>query len=288
MNTLVRYGSEGKFPKDVVEYQDVRHLRGVGHLIHGSLETPDSYREALAHCDAVINLPGLLREFPSRGITFEAVHFLGTKSLVDEAHRAGVKRFLQMSALGVRASAPTKYLATKFRAEEYLKSSGLQWTIFRPSVIFGKEKEGFINFFLVLKDMLTMTPFIVPVIGNGEYQFQPVAVENVAAGFVKALMLPSTIGMTYDVAGAESFSYNGLLDLTANIFGKRKIKFHLPMGLMKTAAALFGNFEFFPVSRDQITMLAEGSVSEHWRIFFDDCGIEPVSVKENLRKGFTA
>jgi uncharacterized protein YbjT (DUF2867 family) len=276
VTALVRHGSEAKLPAEVVDYQDVGHLKGVLHLVRGSLESPGSYRKALAHCDAVINLPGLLREFPSRGITFEAVHFLGTKNLVDEAKHAGVRRFLQMSALGVRAGAKTKYLLTKFRAEEYLKTSGLQWTIFRPSVIFGKEDEGYINFFLVLRNLLTMFPFVVPVAGNGNYKFQPVAVENVAAGCVKVLAIQSSIGKTYDVAGPEQFTYNQLLDLTMSVSEKKKIKFHQPMFLMKFLSTLLGRFSFFPVSRGQLTMLEEGNISDHWQIFFNELNIAPI------------
>ncbi len=276
VSTLIRRGSEEKIPKDI---QDVRHLRGVGHLIHGSLETPDSYRDALSHCDAVINLPGLLREFPSKGITFETVHFLGAKNLIDEARRAGVRRFLQMSALGVRAGAKTKYLSTKFCAEEYLKSSGLQWTIFRPSVIFGKENEGYANFFLVLRELLTKFPFVVPVPGSGNYVFQPVAIENVADGFVKALTVQSSIGKAYDVAGPEQFTFNELLDIVSEKAGKRKIKFHLPIGLMKNIATMFERFSFFPVSRDQITMLEEGNVSDNWQYFFNELSTIPIHLK---------
>lgn len=279
VSALIRSGSEGKIPKDI---HDLQYFQGVGHLIHGSLETPESYRDALSHCDAVINLPGLLREFPAKGITFETVHFLGTKNLVDEARRSSVNRFLQMSALGVHAGAKTKYFSTKFRAEEYLKSSGLQWTIFRPSIIFGKEDEEYENFFLALRDLLTMFPCVVPVLGDGNYKFQPVAVENVAAGFVKSLTVPSSIGKTYDVAGPEQYTYNELLDFTANVIGKKKIKLHVPMLLMKLLSTLLGKFSFFPVTREQITMLEEGSVSDKWQDFFREFNITPKHLSQEL------
>ena len=90
---LVRKGSEPKLPEGIA---------GSITVVHGDVRNPESYRDALQSCNAIINLPGLLREFPKRGITFEGVHFLGTKFLVDEAQKSGITRFIQMSALGVR------------------------------------------------------------------------------------------------------------------------------------------------------------------------------------------
>lgn len=274
---LVRKGSEPKLPEGIA---------GSITVVNGDIQKPESYRDALQSCDAIINLPGLLREFPNKGITFEGVHFLGTKLLVDEAQKIGTPRFIQMSALGVRQGARPKYQETKFRAEEYLKASGLRWTIFRPSLMFGSEKEGFANFMNVLRDLLEMGPFVVPVLGDGKYRFQPVALQNVSEGFVKALTIDGSVGKTYDVAGPDRYTYNELLDMVAYVVGKHKIKIHQPMVLMKMMASMFGGFKFFPVSRDQITMLEEENISDRWKEFFDDFAIAPFRIVENIHKGF--
>ena len=274
---LVRNGSESKLPEGVA---------GNITVVHGDIQKPGTYRDALQSCDAIINLPGLLREFPDKGITFEGVHFLGTKLLVDEAQKMGSKRFIQMSALGVHQGARPKYQETKFRAEEYLKASGLRWTIFRPSLMFGNEREGFVNFISVVRDLLGMAPFVVPVLGNGKYRFQPVALQNVSEGFVKALTSDGSVGKTYDVAGPDRYTYNELLDMVAYVVGKDKIKIHQPMFLMKMMASMFGGFKLFPVSRDQITMLEEENISDRWKEFFDDFAITPLRIVENIHKGF--
>lgn len=277
VSALIRTGSEGKLPEEV---------RGKITIVNGDVQHPDSFHAALQGCEAIINLPGLLREFPSKGITFEGVHFLGTKLLVDEAKKSGVTRFIQMSALGVREGAKPKYQETKFRAEEYLKSSGLRWTIFRPSLMFGNEKEGLANFISVLRDLLDMAPFVVPVLGDGAYRFQPVAVHNVSEGFVKALTTGTSVGKTYDVAGADRYTYNELLDMVAYVVGKHKVKIHQPMFVMKLMASTLDGFKFFPVSRDQITMLQEENISDRWKEFFDDFAITPLRIVENIHKGF--
>ncbi len=274
---LVRKESVAKLPEGIAESVAV---------VNGDLQRPESYRDTLQSCNAIINLPGLLREFPKKGMTFEGVHFLGTKLLVDAAKKIGAARFIQMSALGVRQDAATKYQETKFRAEEYLKASGLRWTIFRPSLMFGNEKEGLTNFISVLQDLLHMVPFVVPVLGDGKYRFQPVALQNVSEGFVQALAHDGSVGKTYDVAGPDRYSYNELLDMVANVAGKHKIKIHQPMVMMKFMASMLGGFKFFPVSRDQITMLEEENISDRWKEFFDDFGIVPLRLVENIHKGF--
>ncbi|MGA7160678.1 MAG: complex I NDUFA9 subunit family protein [Bacteroidota bacterium] len=274
---LVRKESEAKLPEEIA---------GGITIVHGDVLKPESYRDVLQSCNAVINLPGLLREFPKKGITFEGVHFLATKLLIDEAQKRGTPRFIQMSALGVRQGTRAKYQETKFRAEEYLKASGLRWTIFRPSLMFGKEKEGFMNFMGVLQDLLGMMPFVVPVLGDGRYRFQPVAVQNVSEGFVKAMADDGSIGKTYDVAGPDRYTYDELLDMVGYVVGKHKIKIHQPMAVMKLMASALGGFEFFPVSRDQITMLEEGNISDRWKDFFDDFKIAPLRLVENIHKGF--
>jgi uncharacterized protein YbjT (DUF2867 family) len=277
VSVLVRAGSEEKIPREVSETVTI---------ISGDTLDVKSYASALDSSEACINLPGLLREFPKRGISFERVHYLGTKTLVDVAAGNGPKRFIQMSALGVRDGAAAKYQQTKFRAEEYLKSSTLRWTIFRPSLMFGNEKEGFANFFTVLRDLLRMAPFVVPVIGDGKYRFQPVAVQNVSEGFVSSIVLESSSGKIYDIAGPDKYTYDQLLDVVAYLTGKHKVKFHQPMALMKFAASMLGGFAFFPLSRDQITMLEEENLSERWEDFFRDFSIVPLRLMENVHKGF--
>ena len=277
VTVLVRKGSEQKLPESVA---------GKVLVVTGDITDTNSYREQLASCEGIINLPGLLREFPKKGITFEDVHFLGTKSLADESAKVGKLRFLQMSALGVRPGVTTKYQETKFRAEEYLKTTGLRWTIFRPSLMFGNEKEGLANFMSVLRGLLHMTPFVVPVLGDGKYRFQPVAVQNVSEGFVKALTLEAAVGKTYDVAGPDRYTYNELLDAVMYVTRTPRWKFHQPMLLMKLAASLLGNFPFFPVSREQIAMLEEENISGSWESFFAELGISPLRLMDNIHKGF--
>lgn len=95
------------------------------------------------------------------------------------------------------------------------RDSGLDWTIFRPSVIFGAESEFVKTLVAIIKSLP-----VVPVIGSGRYEMQPVAVSQVADSFVRALDLPQTIGRTYHLAGPRPYSYLELLNAVSLALGK--------------------------------------------------------------------
>src|SRR5262245_43578982 len=101
--------------------------------VPGGLFSPAALDEGMRNASAVIHVVGIIMEKPAQGITFERIHFEGTKNVVDAANRAGMKRYVHISALGTRPGAVSEYHLTKYRAEEYVRASGLDWTIFRPS-----------------------------------------------------------------------------------------------------------------------------------------------------------
>ncbi|MDN3514519.1 MAG: complex I NDUFA9 subunit family protein [Candidatus Brocadia sp.] len=267
---LVRQGSEQK----IADYKDVD-------IAHGDITDAGSLDGKLAGCDAVINLVGIIREFPFKGITFEKLHYEGTVNLVRAARAQGVMRFVQMSALGARRDGKTQYQQTKFRAEEFVRNSGLDYTAFRPSIIFGPE-DKFVNQFA---RMLRVQQF-VPVIGNGNYQMQPVAVENVSTGFVKSIEQKDAIGKTFDVGGPEKLDFNQIIDIISEVICVPSHKIHIPAFVMRLMAEMLDWLASFPVTTEQITMLLEGNTCDE-KSFFAHFGIKPVCFKEGISKYLT-
>lgn len=265
----------GHYLKLLVHRRQGMEAEGI-EFVTGDAAQPESYTDAVRGCDAVINLIGIIREFSGRGITFDRLHVETTRSMVEVARRAGVERYLQMSALGTRPDATSRYHQTKFQAEELVRSSGLAFTIFRPSLVFGPE-DAFVN---MLAGYIRSFP-AVPVIGDGEYQLQPISVDDVARCFALALELPQTIGRTFELCGAERFSYNGLLDVIGKVLGKKHVlKVPNPLGLMKLVVPLLQGFSFFPLTMDQLTMLIEGNVCDgEWRKEF---GFEPEGFEQTV------
>jgi uncharacterized protein YbjT (DUF2867 family) len=233
--------------------------------IVGDVTRPESFTEAVTGRDAVINLVGIIREFPSRGITFERLHVQATANMLAAANKAGVRRYLQMSALGTRPEAISRYHATKFRAEELVRSSGLDCTILRPSLIYGP-KDSFIN---MLAGQLRLAP-VMPVIGSGSYRLQPIHAADVAHCFAQALEQNETIGHCYELCGNDRFSYLELLDAVASAMGRSApFKVHVPLGLMKMVIPVLQTVPQFPITMDQLQMLIEENICDgSWKEAF--------------------
>lgn len=244
--------------------------------IEGDVTRLESFEKALEGCDAIINLVGIIREFRSRGVTFEKLHVQATANLLAAARKSGVSRYLQMSALGARADAVSDYHKTKWEAEELVRASGLEWTILRPSLIFGP-RDAFIN---MLADQLRKVP-IMPVIGSGSYRLQPIHADDVARCFSLALEMPKTIRQAYNLCGDDRLSYEALLDSVAGVLGKSPpFKPHIPLGLMKRLIPILQNIPQFPITMDQLQMLLEESICDGaWK---KDFGFEPRAFREGI------
>ena len=239
----------------LVHSRRIKAERGI-EQVEGDVARLETFAVEVSGCDAVINLVGIIREFPSRGATFEKLHVQATANMLEAARRAGVGRYVQMSALRARPSAVSAYHQTKWRAEELVRGSGLEWTIFRPSLIFGPH-DAFVN---MLAAQLRLAP-VMPVIGSGSYRLQPVHADDVARCFALALERPETVGQTYELCGNDRVSYVALLDMIAAVMGRsRPFKPHLPLGLMKLVIPLMQKIPQFPITMDQLQMLLEESI----------------------------
>lgn len=237
-------------------------------LIAGSLSELSAIAETVEDCDAVIYNAGILRESPRHGITFENIQYRGVVDAVDASLKAGIRHFVLMSANGIHPP-ETPYQDSKCRAEEYLKQSGLTYTIFQPSVIFG-EPRGKMEIGTQLYQDMVRIP--IPAVGfftgfrpsAGAVMMSPVHVQDVADAFVRSLGNAETFQKTYALGGPQEVSWTGMIERIANAVGKKKIILPMPISFMRIAATLFDWMPFFPVTRDQLTMLAAGNTaSDH-------------------------
>ena len=248
---------------------------GIEYIV-GDVTRVESFAVGMSGCDAVINLVGIIREFPFRGATFEKLHVQATAHMLEAARRNGISRYLQMSALGTRPAAVSAYHRSKWRAEELVRESGQDWTVFRPSLIFGPD-DAFIN---MLAAQLRLAP-VMPVIGSGSYRLQPIHADDVARCFAMALEMPETIGQTYELCGRDRVSYEELLDMIAAAMGRTApFKPHAPLGLMKLIIPFMQNIPQFPITMDQLQMLLEESIcGSEWQQTF---GFEPRGLQEGI------
>jgi uncharacterized protein YbjT (DUF2867 family) len=252
---LVRQGSEGK----------LRHADSV-HTVTGDIADTDSLRRVLDGCEAVIYNVGILREARRKGITFESTQYDGLVNTVNAALDVGVQRLLLMSANGVKVPG-TRYQETKCRAEEFALKSGLDVTVLRPSVIFG-DPRGTMEFATQLLGQMVRPPIpaVNFILGNrarcGAVVMSPIHVEDVADAFLAALDDDRSFGKTYALGGPETLTWKQLISRIAVAVGRHKWLLPMPIGLMRITATLFDWLPFFPVTRDQLTMLEEGNVAD--------------------------
>ena len=225
-------------------------------LVCGDVFEAGSLASAFACAKAVVHLVGIIVEHGQN--TFERVHTDATRTVVDAAKQAGICRYVHMSALGTRANAQSRYHQTKWAAEEYVRQSGLAWTILRPSVIYGPGDKAS----NVLARVIRHLPF-VPVLGDGNAKIQPISVATVAQAVVGALKNDASVGKTYDLCGPAAFTWNELYDKLLAFHGLRKPKLHLPLSMARLQAAVMEKLlPNPPFTRDQLLMIAEDNVGD--------------------------
>ncbi len=228
-------------------------------VVKGNVGDRDEMLRAVpAGTDAIIYLPGLLRESPKKGITFRSVHVEGVRNVLASATKAGATRWIQMSALGADPKGSTGYYRTKWEAEELVKASGLEWTILRPSLIFDDRPREEHNFVGEIAKAIRMAPF-VPILGNGEFLFQPVSVDDVSETIVQSLSKPETIGEIYEIGGPDKISYRELVLMIAHAMGTKKPAVSIPLWFINALAHIMDRFSMFPISADELAMLCNGN-----------------------------
>ncbi len=218
------------------------------------ISNSNGLKEAMEGIDAVVHLVGIISE---KGLqTFQRVHVEGTKNVLKAAKDAGVKRFLHMSANGASATAVSGYSSSKFQAEELVRASGMDWTIFRPSLVFGVGDDFFGR---VLRNLVSQTP-VVPQIGDGHFPFRPIWVEDVAAAFVQSLTKPESVGQTYELIGPKEYTFAQLLSLEQAALGFKKPTIAVPVPIIDILVPIMNIAPALaPITKDQYAMLKAGN-----------------------------
>ena len=263
-------------------YRKLMDVKGDVEVCKGTIFHLPAIEKGMKNCQAVIHLVGIIRPFYWRGITYQKYHILGTQNIITAAIRNRIRRFILMSALGVEKKPLTPYLKSKRKMEEMVIKNGFNYTIFRPSLIFGTGDQ-FINLFRSLMEKYLLS--FVPIVGDGKYLFQPVSVVDVARAFVRSLNRATALGKIYELAGAERVSMSALIDRIACSTGnKKKFKLHIPVWMTYPTAQLLHQFPWFPVSPEQIKMLTGGNVAQNWQKTVRDLDLQLLSIYKYLEE----
>jgi uncharacterized protein YbjT (DUF2867 family) len=253
---LVRSGHWVRVPTRSPGHGQHLKVLSTAELVTANVHEPRVLAQLLAGMDAVVNLLGILNE--SGRATFQAVHADFAAKLINAARGARIRRLLQMSAAGAdRDRGPSRYLRSKGEAEAHIRAAAahLDFTIFRPSVIFGP-RDSLTNRFAAL---LSLSGGLLP-LARSQARFAPVYVGDVADAFVRALDDRRTFGEMYELCGPEVVTLEQLVRLTAAVAQLRCRILALPDALGRLQAAILGLLPGKPFSLDNFRSLGIDSV----------------------------
>jgi len=206
-------------------------------LANANIHDPAELSNFVRGADALINLVGVLHE-GAGNTSFERAHVELARTVVSVCRSESIGRLLHMSALNSDLGAPSAYLKSKGEAERIVRDSGLAWTIFRPSVIFGRG-DGFLNLFARLLGMVPILPLACP-----HARFQPVFVEDVARAFEASLEKVDSFGKSYDLCGPELYTLRELVEYVGEVTGRRRLVVGLNDSLSYSQALTMELFPF--------------------------------------------
>ena len=244
---LVRTDAAGqtilrRFPADQRDSVELRR---------GDVTRPGTLPAALEGVDAVLHLVAIPRDW-NGGADLRLVNTEGTRNIVEAARTARVRRFVHNGGLGVADDPQLHFASSKAKAEKLVAASGLDWTIFKPSLLFGP-RDGFFN---IIANLVRISPGVVPVPGDGKSRFQPLAVADLARVFRLAFERPETAGRTYELGGPRYWTYREITREVIAAMGRRRAIIPVPVPLIGLVAGAAELLHLpFPVATDQLRQL---------------------------------
>jgi uncharacterized protein YbjT (DUF2867 family) len=206
--------------------------------------------------DTVVHLVGIIRE--KRNQSFDIVNRQGTEMVARAAKDAGVKRFVYVSAIGAHDNSDYPYLYSKWQGEQAVINSGLSYTIFRPSILFGDGDE----FITTLAGIVKTFP-VIPVPGSGKITLQPISVQEVGAMISLVVHNPHFAGRIIEIGGPDHLTYDEIVDIISKTLKARRFKVHMPLPIIKNLIRIMEAVtQNPPATTSQLNMMALNNITD--------------------------
>jgi nucleoside-diphosphate-sugar epimerase len=227
-------------------------------LVSGDVTDLASVTGALVGTDVVVHLAAIPRDRDG-GASLRLVNTEGTRNVVAAMRSAGVRRLVHLGALGVADEPALHYASSKAKAEAVVAASDLDWTIVKPSLLWG-ERDGFFN---IIAGLVRLAPGIVPVPGDGSARFQPLSVVDLARILALCVERPATIGQTYEIGGPRVWTYREITREVIEAMGAHRAILPMPVPLIALVAGTSELLHLpFPVATDQLRQLRLDNVTD--------------------------
>jgi uncharacterized protein YbjT (DUF2867 family) len=262
--------------------RDTRGAKGLARLgcelVEGDVTDPPSLVRAAEGCGVIVHLVGIRRGRPEQ---FERLMIQGTRDLLAAAKTSATGRFIHMSAAGTsqHTAAAVPYYRAKWQSEQDVIGSGIEYVIFRPSLVFGPDGGSF----TIFKRQVTLSP-ITPVVGSGLNRVQPVWADDVAAYFAAAMDTPEAANRTFELGGPDVVTWNELYERIAAVLNKRRARINIPAGLVRAGAALTERLPAAPITRDEIAMIEIGDNIASDTAAVETFGLPLMPLDEQIRR----
>jgi NADH dehydrogenase len=251
--------------------------RAAVELRQGDITRPASLPAALAGVDAVVHLVAIPTD-RNGGASLRLINTEGTRNVVSAMGAAGLRRLVHLGALGVADDPTLHYASSKAKAEAIVAASDLDWTILKPSLLYGP-RDGFFN---ILAGLIRMSPLVVPVAGSGSSRFQPLAIEDLARVVVRTLEDPAAARQAYLLGGPRYWTYREITQEVLRAMGSRRVIVPMPVRLIALVARLAEALRIpFPVATDQLRQLKLDNVGPLTAVR-DAFGFEPLDMAGRL------
>lgn len=233
----------------------------------GDVRDASTLRSSLSGCGAVVHLAAIAIE--RKGESYRDSNTAATERLISAARAESVQRVIFMSQNGADSRSPYPFLRSKGVAQDSIKTSGLNWTVLRPSVIFGPEDQ-FVN---VLGRLIKLTPKVFPLPGGGSARFQPIAVDDVARVIRMALERKDTVHQSYDLGGAIPLTLLQMTERILTAMGTNRKIVPVPVKALRPVIALAQRLlPNPPVTSSLLDLLsldntvANNALTEHFKV----------------------
>jgi uncharacterized protein YbjT (DUF2867 family) len=250
-------------------------------LVQGDTTKPASLAAAVQGVDTIVHAAFITADHKQApGTSYQETNVVGTQHLIEAAQDAKVKRMIEISGLGTKPAKLGSYMQGRYLAEKVLTESGLEWTIIRPSVLFGKEAP----FIKGLVDLIQTAP-ILPLIGGGKALFQPIYVEDVVS-VITAITDESerAAEKIYTIGGPAYYTFTQILDELQSVMHKKRIKVYAPRSLVAMGAAVMeAVLPKPPLTKAAMTLFSFDNITDLDSIE-RDFGFVPSSFTKYLRE----
>ena len=229
------------------------------------ISDPAALAGAADGCEVVIHISGIVEEkLPE--VTFEKINVEGTEHILQAAREASVRRFIYLSSLGADVG-ESEYHKSKLRAEELVRNFRGEWLILRPGNVYGPGEEVISTLFKMIRTLP-----VIPVVGQGDQEFQPIWYEDLGAAIARAVEEPSLSGEVLELTGGETTTTADLIQRICEITDRQPVQVPLPTWLAQIGTAMAESFGGFgqsmasmsgvgmPINRSKVQMLVEENI----------------------------